>query len=169
MLYLFIASIVSALLLTLYAAFSDFRTYKIPNWISLLLISIYPVAVLSSPMELDWTGGLISGGSVLFIGFILFAFKIIGAGDVKLASVIGLWAGTGLISIFLFTTALAGGVIVSVMFAGAVLRNRGSGGSFSISLQETLGEKTPVPYGVAIAIGSSFVFYHYASLSGALQ
>ena len=62
--------------------------------------------------------------------------------------------------------AIAGGVLVAGMFSVSMLRNRGRGGSYIISFKETLKQKVSVPYGVAIAFGSSTIFYQYAVLIG---
>ena len=163
---LFQIILVFCIALTAFAAFSDARTFKIPNWISLLLILLYPVAVIFCPEKLDWVGGIMAATAILVVGFILFATRILGAGDVKFLTALGLWSGTALITPFLFSVAMAGGVLVVVMFIGAVIRNRGKKGSFLISFRETAGSKIPVPYGVAIAIGSTTIFYQYAMLAG---
>ncbi len=166
MTYFNVSLIVLVLLAVLFAAQSDLRTYKIPNWISLVIILAFPVFVLTSPHQIDWIGSVLTALAMLVVGFGLFAFRILGAGDVKLLAALGLWAGAEVVLLFLFAVAVAGGLLVACMFVYSMLRNRGKGGSYVISFQETLKQKVPVPYGVAIALGSITIFYQHAMHSG---
>lgn len=140
--------------LLIWAAVSDIRTYKIPNTISLLIAGIYPAHVLSSTAGVDWLGGLGVGAAVLGVGFIIFALRIIGGGDVKLAAATALWAGPEMIAEFLLLTALAGGLLSIVMFIRNWLIKRYQ--SVPVDGADTPAAaalKTVVPYGAAVTMG----------------
>lgn len=94
----------ASIFLFLYAAWSDFRLWKIPNGAVLALITLYvlgaalrlmmaddPGATLFSPAGI---GGDLAAGLMLFVlGFGLWSLKLFGAGDAKLFLPIGLFIG----------------------------------------------------------------------------
>ncbi|MBT3238019.1 MAG: peptidase [Rhodospirillaceae bacterium] len=139
------------------AAFSDLSSYRIPNRITLAIATLYPVYVLAAPVSVDWIGGLMVGGIVLAAGFALFAFKVLGGGDVKMLAAVALWAGQPHIADFLIFSALAGGLMslfwLSPLRHGLMLTfdKYGSGHSGNALMGASL------PYGVAIAIGGVVV------------
>ena len=81
--------------LLLIASFSDYRTYKIPNWLTaggITFALIYSTAV---PFYQDHGFLWALGG--LLIGFLImlpcYAIRIMGAGDVKLMAMVGAFLG----------------------------------------------------------------------------
>ncbi|MDK1389200.1 prepilin peptidase [Sinorhizobium sp. 8-89] len=93
-----------AVLLFLYAAWSDFRSWKIPNATILALVGLYAVnAAVALLMAEDigatlfssaGIGGDVGAGLLLFVlGFGLWLFGLFGAGDAKLFLPIGLFVG----------------------------------------------------------------------------
>ncbi|AFL51554.1 prepilin peptidase CpaA [Sinorhizobium fredii] len=121
-------AIVASVLLLLYAAWSDFRHWKIPNAIVLALIAVYAVgasmtllttedvgAVLFSS---DGIGGDIAAGLLLFaLGFGLWSFRLFGAGDAKLFLPIGFfvgWHGMLPFAVFLLIGGIAALLILKV-------------------------------------------------------
>ncbi|MCZ4091337.1 prepilin peptidase [Sinorhizobium psoraleae] len=93
-----------AVLLFLYAAWSDFRSWKIPNGAILALVGLYAVnAAVALLMAEDigatlfssaGIGGDVGAGLLLFaLGFGLWLFGLFGAGDAKLFLPIGLFVG----------------------------------------------------------------------------
>ncbi|NRP69596.1 hypothetical protein ILFOPFJJ_00468 [Ensifer psoraleae] len=93
-----------AVLLFLYAAWSDFRSWKIPNAAILALVGLYAVnAAVALLMAEDigaalfssaGIGGDVGAGLLLFVlGFGLWLFRLFGAGDAKLFLPIGLFVG----------------------------------------------------------------------------
>lgn len=144
-----------ALLIT--AALTDIAYYKIPNVIVLAILALYPVYVLVSPAPVDWKWGLGVAAICLAIGFVLFATKIFGAGDVKLATAMLLWAGPALAPWALLICAMIGLVLAVVMLSP--LRFVIAGALTSIG-QRGLGDSLlakNMPYGVAISAGGLFV------------
>lgn len=143
--------------LLLAAALTDIAYYKIPNVIVLAILALYPVYVLVNPIPVDWLWALGVAAISLVIGFVLFATKIFGAGDVKLATAMLLWAGPGLAPWALIVCAMTGLVMALVMLSP--LRFMIAGALTSIG-QRSLGESflaKNMPYGVAISAGGIFI------------
>jgi prepilin peptidase CpaA len=148
------------------AAWSDFRTRHIPNWIT---VSGALTGLALQTLSAGLHGTLTSvAGTVLGVGVFLGLFIAggLGAGDVKLFGAVGALVGPGaLVFVFVFT-GLLGGVAAILL---AVYRGR---------LRETLdstsrllrGSPLPpgrvslrLPYGVIIA-GGVFLWLMYASV-----
>ncbi|MBE7637853.1 hypothetical protein GUA87_13435 [Sneathiella sp. P13V-1] len=162
--YLYLAVVLAAFLLTMLAAYSDWKSYKIPNYISLALIALFPVVFWLSPVEISWIDSLIVAGVTFVVGFILFAIGGFGGGDVKLIVALSLWAGSQFIVPFMVAMVLAGGGLVIVVLIREVIRGDKEL-SVRARVKASLRAKTPVPYGVAIALGSLVIFYRYAEFS----
>ncbi|WP_064707141.1 prepilin peptidase [Rhizobium bangladeshense] len=93
-----------AVFLFLYAAWSDFRTWKIPNAVVLALVALYTlraVALILGSNDVgaalfasSGIGGDMGAGLLMFmLGVALWAFRLFGAGDAKLFLPIGLFVG----------------------------------------------------------------------------
>ena len=137
---------------------SDLTTMKIPNWISLALLALFP--------PVAWIAGL--GGqdilihfgvalAALCVGIAMFAFNWIGGGDAKLMSASCLWLGLTGSGAFLLWTGVAGGLFCLALI---MLRQRfqflaPSAPGWAARLLEPKGD---VPYGVAIAIGALMAY-----------
>jgi prepilin peptidase CpaA len=136
-----------------WAAVSDFRTYLIPNSVSISVAVLYPAHVLASPVPVDWPAGLIVGAVMLAVGFVLFALRYAGGGDAKLLAAVSLWAGPQNILPFLLLTTLVGGGIALV--TGNYLRFMRPWPDSALAPDEAAALKlqTSVPYGIAIAAG----------------
>src|SRR5438128_2103098 len=90
----------AALVLT--AAAKDALSFTIPNWISLVLIALFPVAGLANGLSLVALGPhLAIGGGVLLIGVAMFALGWVGGGDAKLMASVALWMGWPDVTTFL--------------------------------------------------------------------
>ncbi|WOS65167.1 prepilin peptidase [Sinorhizobium fredii] len=120
--------IVATVLLLLYAAWSDFRLWKIPNPIVLALIAVYALHAALQLLTADDVGaalfsasgiaGDIGAGLLLFtLGFGLWSFKLFGAGDAKLFLPIGLfigWHGMVPFAVFLLIGGIAALLILKL-------------------------------------------------------
>ena len=97
--------------LLMYAGYSDLRSLRIPNWISLAMLVVFAALVpfLAGP-EIMMRGSV--AGIVFVIGFVLFALNMLGAGDVKLLAALFLFVPSSHIQVFLiaFSPALLCGV-----------------------------------------------------------
>lgn len=97
----------------------------------LLLIIMLPLAVMQQIYP-----NFIAAISILFVGYLLFCFNVIGGGDVKLMALLSLLLSDSSLAAFLFMTACIGGLIA---IAGLIFFNRAT------RLQG-------IPYGVAISL-----------------
>lgn len=120
-------------LLLLFAAFTDIRYRRIPNSLILigavvaLSLSVFHIGLVS-PLQAV-LGALVG---LIFFG-IPYAMGKLGAGDVKLLAVVGLFLGPALTAAAAIYSMLSGGVLA----VGCVICRT-----------------KDVPYGVAIAIGT---------------
>lgn len=153
--YLLLSVFPAALLI---GAANDIYEFKIPNWISIVLIAVYPatgLAVGASP-HIMIEGALI-GAAALAIGFALFTFKIVGGGDAKLLAATAPWLGLVSLGHFLFYTALAGLFLAIAMgtFRKLPVLPVYAHAPWLIRLHE---RKKDLPYAVAIAGGGLLSF-----------
>lgn len=135
----------------------DLTRYIIPNWLNGLLLALYPVMLLMNPLPVDWVQGLMVMGGCFAVGFVIFALRIMGGGDVKMLTVCGLWVGVTAIVDFLFITALLGGLITLLLIVlryAVAWRFARMEHPPAIPRPLTYGE--PVPYGLAIS--GAFLF-----------
>ena len=140
--------------LLFWAALSDFLSFKIPNFISILLVLLYFFALLPSNWDFSQlVSNLTTAVGVLTICFLLFMRGYIGGGDAKLLAAISLWTGVEGLSTFIFFTTLSGGGIALLLI---IFRY------FSLSeklkncccIKQLYDEKSYVPYAIAIAGGA---------------
>jgi prepilin peptidase CpaA len=162
----------AAAALILVAAWQDFTSWKIRNWTVLALLGVYICLALwrwLAPAE-NLAGGVlyalgpstpiygdVAAGLLLFtIGVVLWALRMLGAGDAKLFFPIGLFVGLNYL--FPFAVALALGAIV-----GAVALK------FPVPLHyqvwpagariEEIRQSGKVPYGVVMAGAALIAMY----------
>jgi prepilin peptidase CpaA len=154
------------------AAVYDYRSHRIPNWVVLsgaLFGVIYNTALPPSPHDniLFPLAGL-GLGLLLFLP--LYLVRAMGAGDVKLLAMVGAFLGPGETFHAALAIMIVGGVlsILFVLVRGTALRMfhnlaslfqlgfLGAQGGPAPSLRITASASAgKLPYGVAIAIGTS--------------
>jgi prepilin peptidase CpaA len=107
----------------LIAAVSDLRSRRIPNWLSLTGI-IAGIALNSFLYGFDGAVRSLEGmGTAFGIYFVLYLFRAMGAGDVKLMAAVGAFVGPGnWLMIFLITALLGGGIALAVLLARKRMR-----------------------------------------------
>jgi prepilin peptidase CpaA len=129
----------------------DSTSYIIPNWLVGLLLLTYPVAVYMAPHAVDWKMATAGMGVVFVVGYIIFAMKWMGGGDIKLMTVLSLWVGLRALPDFIFIVALIGGVFaVGVWVIRKALPYLPKKPD-SAPLPRILRDNEPIPYGIAIA------------------
>ena len=143
--------------LLVWAAWSDLRSYVIPNRICLAIAALYPAHVLALGSFAPVPGAFAAAAATFAAGFALFAFRVAGGGDVKLMTAVALWAGPTQIVGFLFMTALAGGLLAALLAARAWRHEAEANPDGSVGLRLWAIRGTRVPYGAAIAIGGLYI------------
>lgn len=159
-----VGSSVLLLALVLTAGLLDLRTRRIPNWLTvggavagLSLVAVSGGGVVQS------LAGL---GTALGVGFLLYAMKLLGAGDAKLMAAVGAWAGLARVP-EAFLGMLGGGAVLAIVWA---IRGRVFGASL-LSTATLLGNMTQgrpagpawvgntaagkIPYGLGLGIGAA--------------
>ena len=145
------------LLLLGWAAIEDFAGLRIPNRITVLIVILYLPHMLTSPVPVHVPTALSTAAIFFLLGMLLFHFRLMGGGDIKLMAAIGLWAGPELGLWFIAVTGIAGGILALVActpfrfilgHAQTVITPAADGAAIA---------KGIVPYGMAIAAGGAFV------------
>lgn len=95
------------------AAWQDWRQLKIDNKHALVLIILFPLLAALSPAT-TFLPGVCAAFLMLVLGLMLYWVKLMGAGDVKLASAICLYIGMDHLSFFMLGTVLMGGVLAVI-------------------------------------------------------
>jgi prepilin peptidase CpaA len=153
----FLALSFPALVLT--AAANDATSFTIPNWISLALVAIFPIAGLAAGVPLANLGlhaGI--GAAALIAGMTMFALRWMGGGDAKLIAATTLWLGWPAALTFMLGAAIAGGALAVIVIAlrSAPMRAVVLSGPRWMNRLTEPGEG--IPYGVAIAAGALWAF-----------
>ncbi|QTF10893.1 peptidase A24 [Brenneria izadpanahii] len=160
----------------LWCVSADLLVRKIPNQAVLILLagwlafSVMDV-LQSGAFERDklqqalWS--LPGAALVLIVGFLLFLTGRLGAGDVKLMSVLCLWVGHGHQIVFVMITALAGGVLAlglpllntvpTAAAMGTQMINRMFKSRLPMPPALPADLSQGIPYGIAIAFGAAYV------------
>ncbi|MCB2401393.1 A24 family peptidase [Rhizobium ruizarguesonis] len=147
-----------SVLLFLYAAWTDFRTWKIPNTIVLALVALYAlraVAVMLGSEDVgaalfasSGIGGDVGAGLLMFtLGVMLWAFRLFGAGDAKLFLPIGLFVGwQGMLPFSLLLLVLG---IVTLLVLRLPVPLRVAHLAFFMRIEEIRASRK-IPYGVVM-------------------
>ncbi len=104
--------------LMLYASITDIKVLRIPNWISLATIALFGVFLLIGGKSLVIWQHLAVAAGVLVIGFGVYSFGYMGAGDIKLMTAVALWAGPLHVLEFLFFMSMFGAALALVVLGG---------------------------------------------------
>lgn len=142
--------------LLLVAAFTDVTTMQIPNWVSIAMAALFPLAAFTVGMPLAQIGlHVLFGAGVLVLGFVLFQFGVIGGGDAKLIAAAAVWTGLTAFAPFAVWTTLAGGVMALVLLvARKFVKQADTRPAF---VNRLLKPRGGVPYGLAIMTGGLMV------------
>lgn len=157
--------ILSSLIIAGLCAYSDFNRLKIPNQYLLIVIGLFiflQIAAFIFPDSRDIIPSLLSsllGAFILFaLSAFLFAIRLMGAGDSKMMSVFGLFMGAANVPPFLFYMATFGALLgVTTILLGKFKPFKAPSEGSWIFFAQT-GDKTKVPYGIAILVGTVFAY-----------
>jgi prepilin peptidase CpaA len=163
--------LLGALITAVTGAVQDMRARRIPNWLT------YGSLITALGVRTYWatwhglaqgTEGMLAGGGFFFLFFLV---RGMGAGDVKLMGAVGAWVGAWPAVLVMVYAAFAGLAIavfymVSYRRVGSTMGNVGELLRFhltsgvkphpQINLQGPAAMR--MPYGLAIAMGTLFVF-----------
>ena len=153
-----------AALLALIAGFTDLRSRRIPNW---LTVPALCAGIIANTVLGGWAGlktSLLGAGLGLLLLLPFVMLRSLGAGDWKLAGAMGAFVGPSVLIDLLLASVFVAGVmaLVLVIYKGRMrqtLRNMGhivkSLAMFHMPGREVSldnPESTKVPYGVALAL-----------------
>lgn len=137
------------------------------GWLVFGAFRVLQSGTVETGMLLNLLSALPGAAAVLLIGFLLFLTGRLGAGDVKLMSVLCLWVGHGHQIVFVMVTALAGGVLAlalpllntvpTAVALGIQTTNRVFHCRLPLPPALPADLSQGVPYGVAIAFGAMYV------------
>lgn len=134
------------------AAASDMRSLRIPNALPVAIaLSAAIVLFIGKASPADYVTAASSGLIGLGVGYAFYALGLMGAGDGKLFAAAATWFTAGALLFAGLWVSLAGVAVALAMLAVRTLRNMSSSERVSAAVKGAL--KTPVPYGVAIALG----------------
>ncbi|NMA19949.1 MAG: peptidase A24 [Lentisphaerae bacterium] len=142
------------------AGYWEVRSRRIPNW---LTVSAMVCGLLAAPMTGGWPalkaallGGLVGGG--VFLPF--FLLGVMGGGDFKLMTAVGVIVGYPMVWSVLYFTCLSGGALalIYMIMSGRFFATLAGVGRVLLGRRRRTGsglQKAPtIPYGIAIAIGT---------------
>jgi prepilin peptidase CpaA len=139
--------------LLLLACWTDVTSLRISNWNSLAIVVLFGLFAVLGRLSLeDFLWHLAAGAIVFAIGAVLFAWRKLGGGDVKLLAAVSLWIGWGALLEFILAVSLFGAVVSLAVIAmrrsvmAAVINGRGY-------RPVVLEPREGAPYAVAIAAG----------------
>ena len=144
------------ILILLAAAVSDVITYRIPNYLVLALAAAFFIAAGIHFKEVNWLSHIGAALGCLVVGFALYQFRQMGAGDVKLLGAVALWTGaSGLIALLLFMSISGLLALPLILFARFLVAKAQTENLWKPNwpVPRVLTKRQGVPYGVAIALG----------------
>ncbi len=133
------------------AAFSDWRSFRIPNILPGFIIILFLSAQAYAGFTAAHWSNIFHFLIALSFGMVLFALRWIGGGDAKLYAAIALWFNMKAAVILMFMTVVAGLVLAMCYLLVRVFIRRK--GSVKSTLDKRKQERR-IPYGVAISIGA---------------
>lgn len=137
------------------AAFWDLATMTIPNWLSLTVAALFPVAAVAAGLPWWVIAFNIGFGLAALLGcFFLFNANVLGGGDAKLIPAAAMWTGAAGFAPFAIVMTLCGGLLALVLLVLRRLMKPAEGQP--AFLNRLLDRKRGAPYGVAIAAGAIF-------------
>ena len=154
-------ALLPALLILAFAAIvaataaSDLATMTIPNWMSIALVLLFPVAAMSAGLPWTQIALHLGVGILIFIlGYVLFALHILGGGDVKVIAAVSVWTGASALIPFTYAMCIAGGALALILLGARKLASPGP--NHPAYLNRLLDPARGAPYAVAIAAGAYF-------------
>ncbi len=164
-----------------FAALTDFLIYKIPNEIIAFLLVLFFVKTFVL-IGFEWTafkGPLMVFGATLFVCFVLYAAKMLGAGDAKMIAIVSLWVADYNVLLFFIFMTITGGImgiaylkwhifidtgrifLLEKLSGVAVLKSYLDEKQLSPTRHIDSKLKITIPYGIAVFIGVILMLKFY--------
>lgn len=148
------------LLITLMSCVSDVRRLRIPNSYVIAVLVAFVAAYAVSPESFGvWWHPFAAGAVFLVITYVMFAYRMLGAGDAKMGAALALWVGLPGLMAYVMYMAIAGGVVGAASLLikkRKPFKNPREGGW--IATVQSGGNA--VPYGIAITVGAWGTMFH---------
>lgn len=160
MVFITLIMTLAVFIVTLLSCVSDVRSLRIPNWHSLAVTGCFIPAYAAMPEAFGGIWQHIGAMGIMFaVSYAMFSFGMMGGGDSKLGTALGLWLGLKGLMPFLFVMAVTGGMIgfVSLLLRKKKLFKKPLKGSWVEQAQKG---RNAIPYGVAISVGAWAAFFH---------
>lgn len=160
--------IIASIFIGILCALSDFNRLKIPNQYLLIVIGLFVFAqigqfIIGPELSIlpSLSSALIAAVILFVISAGMFAGGLMGAGDSKMMTAYALFIGLSNITAFLFYMAITGALlgVASLLFGKYKPIKSPKEDSWIFFAQK--GDKTKVPYGIAILTGT-IIAYIYA-------
>jgi prepilin peptidase CpaA len=143
-------------LVLLAAAIEDIAKLRISNIFPLLVMALFVPWVAVTGWENDIWQNCTLFLAVFAMGSALFAMQWMGGGDVKLMAACALWFDwAAALPWFVYVT-VGGGVLALLLMVGRRMVPRAVRDGSSLAI---FAAKGPIPYGVAIALGTVMALY----------
>lgn len=133
----------------LWAAICDMRVFEIPDSLTIILLVTAAAYGVVTP-GFGWVSHIAAPALFFGIGLFVFARGWMGGGDIKLMTGIAAWTGLDQLLPQLLATALAGGLVTLVL----LLARKLAAGRDPATTPRLFQGDAPIPYAVAIAIGT---------------
>jgi prepilin peptidase CpaA len=132
------------------AAYSDVRSFRIPNLLvgAVALLAVARLIVIADPIIALYTVG--ASIVILITGFALFSQEFVGGGDAKLLTATALLVGYSDLLSFLLYMSICGAFIALAAF---------------VTNRQQKAKALYIPYGVAIATAGSLTLLFQSSLA----
>ena len=152
--------IVTVLMVTVLSCISDVRSLRIPNMYALIILVCFVPAWFTAPVDLGPIGYHIASMGIMFIvSYLMFCKGMMGGGDSKFGTALGLWVGLRGLVPFVFYMALMGGILglITLFLRKKKPFTNPRPGSWVEQVQTG---HDAIPYGVAISFGCWAAFFH---------
>jgi prepilin peptidase CpaA len=151
---IFILCFLAMIILSLIAVYTDIKRFTIANKLCLAIALSFLPAYFAAPEVFGslwnpWLGGAV----MLLAGFVIFALRIMGGGDAKLAAALGFWVGFDHLFIFIFVWSLVGGLqaILTLYLKWQKPFEKPEAGGWVDTAQKG---GNHIPYGLALVAGA---------------
>ena len=154
---------------TVLSCVSDVRSLRIPNTHALVILGCFIPAWLATPAAFGpfWPH-MEAMGIVFIITYIMFCLGMMGGGDSKLGTALGLWVGLKGSLPFVFYMAVMGGLLgaITLLLQKKKPFKNPRPGSW---IEQVQSGQNAVPYGVAISFGSWASFCHTGLITSSIK